>query len=46
MRMKHINGVTALWPKALPEHVSIPGDLGLQLAAVADLLRDQLRSAT
>lgn len=46
MRMKHIKGVTALWPKALPEHVSIPGDLGLQLAAVADLLRDQLRSAT
>ncbi len=46
MRMKHINGVTALWPKALPEHVSIPGDLGLQLAAVADVLRNQLRSAT
>jgi len=27
MRTKRVKGVTALWPKALPEHVSVDGSL-------------------
>jgi hypothetical protein len=43
MRQKHVNGVTALWPNALPDHVSAAGDHGQQIAAIAEQLRGRLR---
>lgn len=46
MRTKRVKGVTALWPKALPEHVSVAGSLAERVTDIADHLRDQLRRAT
>jgi Nuclease-related domain len=46
MRTKRLNGVTVLWPNALPEHVTAPGDFGSQISLIADHLRRQLRPAT
>jgi hypothetical protein len=40
---KHLKGVTALWPIALPDHVSLGGIHGPQIAAVAENLRGRLR---
>jgi Nuclease-related domain len=45
MRPKSVNGVTVVWPKALPKHVSLAGDFGSQVAAIADHLRRHLRPA-
>jgi len=45
MRRKRIKGVTTLWPKALPDHVSAPGTLGDRAGAIAAHLRLQLASA-
>ncbi len=46
MRTKRVKDVTALWPKALPDHVSIPGNLSDRVTAIADRLRSELRPAT
>lgn len=46
MRTKRIKGVTALWPTALPDHVSVVGSLSDQVTAIADRLRSELRPAT
>jgi len=46
MRTKHVKGVTALWPKALPEHVSMAGSLAERVTDIADHLRQQLHPAT
>ena len=46
MRTKRLNGVTVLWPNALPEHVTAPGDFGSRVFSIADHLRRHLRSAT
>ena len=43
MKQKHVNGVTALWPNALPDHVSAAGNHGQQVAVVAECLRSWLR---
>jgi hypothetical protein len=43
MKQKHVNGVTALWPTALPDHVSAAGDHGPRAEAIADHLRGRLR---
>jgi hypothetical protein len=40
---KHVNGVTALWPVALPGHVSVDGSNGSRVAAIAEHLRGRLR---
>lgn len=45
MRRKRIEGVTALWPKALPSHVSVAGALGDRVGVVAAHLRQQLPAA-
>jgi Nuclease-related domain len=45
MRTKQVKGVTALWPLALPDHVSVAGQLGATTAAIADCLRAKLRRA-
>jgi hypothetical protein len=45
MRPKSGNGVTVVWPKALTKHVALAGDLGSQVAAIADHLRGHLRPA-
>jgi hypothetical protein len=42
-RQKVINGVTALWPDALPAHVAAEGELGPRVTAIADHLRSRLR---
>lgn len=46
MRTKRVRGVTALWPLALPDHVSAPGELGARVTEIADHLRERLRPAT
>ena len=46
MRRKRIKGVTALWPKALPDHVSAPGPLDERAAVIAEHLRCRLPPAT
>ena len=43
MKQKHVNGVTALWPNALPDHVSAAGESGPRVEAIADHLRGRLR---
>lgn len=43
MKQKHVKGVTALWPNALPDHVSVAGDHGARVAAIAAHLRGRLR---
>lgn len=43
MKQKHVNGVTALWPNALPNHVTAAGNHGEQVAVVAEHLRGRLR---
>ena len=43
MKQKHFNGVTALWPNALADHVSAAGNHGQQVAVVAEHLRSRLR---
>ena len=43
MKQKHVSGVTALWPNALPDHVSAAGNHGPQVAVVAEHLRSRLR---
>ncbi len=45
MRKKRIDGVTVLWPKALPEHVSVPGRFNGRVDAIADHLAQALRPA-
>jgi hypothetical protein len=45
-RPKRIRGVTALWPKALPDHVAATGSASERVAAVAAELRARLRPAT
>ena len=45
MRMKHVKGVTALWPLALPGHVSGAGVHAERVAEIADRLRRQLKPA-
>ncbi|MCC5953173.1 MAG: NERD domain-containing protein [Acidimicrobiia bacterium] len=46
MRKKRVKGVTALWPKALADHVAAPGHLDDEIEAVANHLRSRLRPAT
>ena len=46
MRSKRVKGVTALWPTALPDHVSIAGSLSDRVTAITDRLRSELRPAT
>ncbi|WP_395156660.1 nuclease-related domain-containing protein [Ilumatobacter sp.] len=46
MRTKRVKGVTALWPAALPEHVSVAGGMSDRVTAIADRLRSELRPAT
>jgi hypothetical protein len=46
MRKKVVDGVTALWPMALPDHVSVPGNLGPRVSAIASHLRGRLKPAT
>ena len=43
MKQKHVSGVTALWPNALPDHVSAEGGHGPRVKAIADHLRGRLR---
>lgn len=45
MRQKHIKGVTVLWPKALPAHVSVDGDIAGRIDGIADHLGQKLRPA-
>lgn len=42
-KQKHISGVTALWPKVLPDYVSAAGEHGSRIEAIADHLRGDLR---
>ena len=44
-RTKRVGGVTALWPEALVDHVSGPGESGEQIAEIAAHLRATLRPA-
>jgi hypothetical protein len=46
MKKKVVDGVTALWPVALPDHVSVAGDLGPHVSAIAAHLRHRLKPAT
>jgi len=46
MRTKRVKGVTALWPTALPDHVSVAGGMSDRVTAIADRLRSELRPAT
>jgi hypothetical protein len=46
MRTKRIKGVTALWPQALPDHVSDTGSHAARVHDIADRLRANLRPAT
>ena len=46
MRSKRVKGVTALWPTALPDHVSIAGSLSDRVTTITDRLRSELRPAT
>jgi nuclease-like protein len=46
MRTKRVRSVTALWPTALPDHVSIAGPLSDRVTEIADHLRSKLRPAT
>ncbi len=45
MRAKHVKAVTALWPAALPAHVTASGPLAAQVPEIATHLRERLRSA-
>lgn len=45
-RTKRVNGVTALWPASLPDHVSVAGSLAVRVTEIADRLRSELRPAT
>lgn len=44
-RTKHLRGVTALWPAALPRHVTAEGPLAGQVSVIAERLRRRLRAA-
>lgn len=46
MRTKRVKGVTALWPTALPDHVSVAGGMSDRVTVIADRLRSELRPAT
>jgi Nuclease-related domain len=46
MRSKWVEGVTALWPKALPQHVTTAGPHSEVIDAIADHLRACLKPAT
>lgn len=46
MRQKVVKGVTALWPVALPDHVSAAGPHAAEVAAIAAHLRTRLKPAT
>jgi hypothetical protein len=46
MKQKHVNRVTALWPNALPDHVSAAGEHGPRVRAIADHLRGRLRAGS
>ena len=46
MKQKHVSGVTALWPNALPDHVSAAGEHGPRVRAIADHLRGRLRAGS
>lgn len=46
MRQKVVKGVTALWPVALPDHVSAAGPHVAEVAAIAAHLRTRLKPAT
>ena len=46
MKKKFVNGVTALWPTALPDHVVAAGEFGAQVPAIAEHLRGKLRPGT
>ena len=46
MKQKRVSGVTALWPKALPQHVCAGGELGPRVRPIADHLRDRLRAGS
>ena len=43
MKQKHVRGVTALWPMALPDHVSASGDHATRGVEIADRLRSRLK---
>jgi hypothetical protein len=45
MRTKRVRSVTALWPTALPDHVSVAGPLELRIPEIAGQLRSVLRPA-
>ena len=45
MRTKRVEGVTALWPTALSDHVSATGPLSDRIPEIADHLRGRLRPA-
>lgn len=45
MKQKCVKGVTAIWPKALADHVSAASERGTDVPAVADHLRRTLRPA-
>lgn len=45
MRAKHVKGVTAIWPTALADHVSVDGVHAGSVVAVAEFLRTSLRIA-
>ncbi|HZX56977.1 MAG TPA: nuclease-related domain-containing protein [Ilumatobacteraceae bacterium] len=42
-KQKLVDGVTALWPNALPDHVSAAGEYGPMVEAIAGHLRHQLK---
>ena len=46
MRTKRVRDVTALWPTALPEHVSVAGCYTERIGDITNRLRGKLRPAT
>ena len=46
MRPKHVKEVTAIWPMALAEHVSVEGDFAERVPEIAEFLRQSLRPAS
>ena len=44
-KLKNVNGVIVVWPKALPSHVGAPGPHGAHVEAIATHLRRVLKQA-
>ena len=43
VKQKHVKGVTALWPLALPDHVSAAGDHATRGVEISDRLGSRLK---